>query len=291
MKFLQTSIRILKAVKTRPTRYFPLLVIAIIALFMLAYMHNYNIVYLMMFFIFSLAGASSIIGRFNLLDLKLTLLSQKRFFAQTPSSYTLQLFNPSASRTSYALEISDGTGSQNIDRLSPQHHSVVHLEISAPLRGVIPLPPIQLGSHFPLPHELLYREIDLPSSITVYPEPKGESLETLSSINRATTGEQDDFEGIRSYQKGDPLSLIHWASVAKGSDLMSKEFLYNERSHKLHFDFLTAGDNDESRLSQLTLWILECEQKGIPFIIQIAGEKMDSTKMSTDAILEILAKY
>ena len=289
MRFLQTSIRILKEIKTRPTRYFVLLVIAIVALFLLAYMHNYNIVYLMMFFTFSLAGASSLVGRFNLYELRVSLLSHERVFANIPSSYTLQILNP-APRTSYALELGTDLQKQNIGIIRSAQSKITALPCQMDKRGTSSLPQLKLESLFPLPHEVLFKKIDLHTSVTVYPEPKGESLEKFISRSRALVGEHDDFEGIRSYREGDPLSLIYWPSLAKGGDLMSKEFSFNEASRTLQFNFLSCAIDDESRLSQLTLWVLECEQKGIPYVIHLPKRVLDAAKMSSDEILETLAQ-
>lgn len=291
MRYLRTYIRILKQIKTRPTRYFPLLVLAIIALFLLAYMHNYNIVYLMMFFTFALAGASSLIGRFNLIDLELAFFSGERCFAKVQSHYAIRLSNPALSRSAYAVELHTGDEHHVVNILPPYADQIVRFDLTPLKRGTITLPAIELGSRFPLPHELLYREIDLRRTLTVYPEPKGMPLEAFTNKSRTFSGEQDDFDGIRNYRKGDPLSLIHWASIAKNSELMSKEFIYNEQNRKLYFDFRLCGDDDEARLSQLTLWILECERKAIPYLVKMPDQMIDSMKVPTDAILETLARF
>jgi hypothetical protein len=72
---------------------------------------------------------------------------------------------------------------------------------------------------------------------------------------------------------------------------MSKQFLFDEPSRKLRFDFMQCGGDDESRLSQLSLWVLECEKAALPFVITMPGAILDSRERGTDAILEILALY
>jgi uncharacterized protein (DUF58 family) len=290
MKYLNTFILILKVIKTRPTKYFILLVLAIVGLFFLAYMHNYNIVYLVMFFIFSLAGASSIIGRLNLYELEATVLHAQNFFANTPSEYTLSIQNP-AQRDSYALELTNHESSLIINELKSLHSKTVVLTCTPSKRGHFMLPPLQIGSHFPLPHEILFREIDLDQETIVYPEPKGESLENFSDKNRAFFGEHDDFEGIRPFREGESLSLIHWPSLAKGGGLMAKEFSLLEQSRHLHFYFSTCADSDESRLSQLCLWVLECQEKKINFTVHLPSITLNSTQRGHHEILRYLALY
>ena len=72
---------------------------------------------------------------------------------------------------------------------------------------------------------------------------------------------------------------------------MSKQFLQEEASRTLRFDFAQSGTDDESRLSQLTLWALECEKAGLPFIITMPGMTLESKQRGVDGILEILARY
>ncbi len=291
MRYFQTFIRILRDVQPRPTKYFILIVISIIGLFSLAYMHNYNIVYLMMFFVFSLAGASSIIGRLNLYELEASLLSTHRLFAHTESSYTLMISNPNPHRTSFALECSNSYTTENIDELAGLQKHTLTLSYIPNHRGKHSLPPLQINSLFPLPHEVLYKTLKIPNEVIVYPEPKGDSLQGAHSKHKAFFGEQEDFEGIKLYQEGDPLSRIYWPSLAKGEEIMSKEFNQLEKSRHLHFYFEKAGDDTESRLCQLCLWAKECQQKGIEYTLHLPNLSLDSRRRSYDEILSILALY
>ncbi len=290
MKFFQTFIPILRDIKTRPTKYFILLVLAIVGLFSLAYMHNYNIVYLMMFFIFSLAGASSIIGRLNLYDLKAEIVSAQNFFANKTTPYTIRISNPSE-RDSFALECSSLDSEAFIQELPALKSKTVTLTCTPLQRGRFRLPALRISSHFPLPHEILFKEIDFDSETIVYPEPKGEDLQSFTSRNRSFFGEHDDFDGIRPFREGEALSLIHWPSLAKGESLMAKEFVMLEKSRHLQFDFLSCSDNDEDRLSQLCLWALECQEKGIEYTMSFPNTDLDSRKRSHHEILQFLALY
>ncbi len=290
MKFFQTFIRILKDIQTRPTKYFILLVLGIVGLFFLAYMHNYNIVYLMMFFTFSLAGASSIIGRLNLYELKAEVLSAQNFFATRRAFYTLNILNPSE-RDSYALECTNLDSNAFIQELPALKNKTIALTCTPKMRGYFQLPSLQISSHFPLPHEVLFKKLVLDYKLLVYPEPKGEDLKSFTARNQSYFGEHDDFDGIRPFREGESLSLIHWPSLAKGDTLMAKEFVLLEKSKHLQFDFIQCSDSDENRLSQLCLWVLECHEKGISYTINFPNVALDSRKRSHHEILEFLALY
>jgi hypothetical protein len=79
--------------------------------------------------------------------------------------------------------------------------------------------------------------------------------------------------------------------LAKHDALMSKNFIYEDESKKLHFDFKTINGTDEEKLSQLTLWVIECEKQSFDFTIDLNGEILDSKKMSSNEILEAIATY
>jgi hypothetical protein len=287
---LKTFIRIVKQIKSRPNRYFALLTVTIIGLFSLAYIHNYNIVYLMMFFAFSLAAASSLIGRLNLDPVRATLLSCGRLFASAPSTCRIVLHN-TASRPLYAIACSNALSSRYLQRIEPEGNETVALTVRFEKRGDARMETVTLSSYFPLPHELFYKSLPLDKSLLIYPEPKGEPLAHFCERSRAFIGERDEFEGLRPYQHGDHLSLVHWPSLAIGVGMASKIFSHTAESTALHFDFHTAANDDESRLSQLTLWVLECEKQAIDYTIDMPKKRLDSKKMTTDEILTHLARF
>lgn len=290
MKSLRTYISILKSVKNRPTKYFLYLVLIIVALFMQAYMHNYNIVYIMMFFLVGIAGASSLYGVFNLYHIKILLLSHERFFASEPSFYTLSVINNSTS-SAYDLSITSHNQTKNIKSLNAHTSTSLQLNADFPQRGRSRLPDIKLSSLFPLPHELKYKEIALNETLFVYAQPKGLSLFSIYNKNASLNGEMDEFDGLKEFQQGESISSIHWASLAKDERLKSKTFLYEDEQKTLHFSFEVLQGDVESRLSQLTLWVLECEKHHLLFKLEINSQLLDSKEQSIDEILTTIAAY
>jgi hypothetical protein len=150
---------------------------------------------------------------------------------------------------------------------------------------------VQCDSGFPLPHQIFYKVFDIDKTFVVYPEPKGESIDAFIAKNRSLYGDKDDFEGIKTYESSDRLSQVYWPSLAKGDALMSKVFSHTNEATVLHFDFITCGTNDEQRLSQLCLWVLECEQRSYAYSISIGQKTLNSKKMDTDEILSYLGQY
>ncbi len=274
----------------RITSYFWLLVLLICGLFLQAYMHNFNIVYITLFFLVGFGIVSEVMGRMNLSRLEAGLLSKERCFANRDCTYRVRLSNPSEA-PSYAVSVGNGHGGSAPKRIGAGEAVTVPLGMRFPHRGESPLPPTELSSFYPLPHLRFGRRFRLQEHVIVYPEPRGEPLETLLARHRAPAGEREDFDGVRRYESGDTASLIYWPSVARGENVMSKKFLLEEERRKLRFDFRECGADDEARLSQLTLWTLECEKRGLAFSIAMPDALLESGKEGIDAILETLARY
>lgn len=290
MKSLKNYISILKSVKNRPTKFFIYLVIAIVTLFLQAYMHNYNIVYLMIFFLVGIAGASSIFGVLNLYNIKAKLLSYDRFFANLDANYKLSIINESDNKA-YDINIKSAQEVKYINSIEPHNSVNISLKHTFLKRGEANLPKIKIYSLFPLPHELKYKFVQIQKNIIVYAQPKGVSLFKIHRKNSSLIGELDEFEGLKHFNQGDNISYIHWPSLAKNETLKSKSFIFEDENKKLRFDFKTMKGNDEQKLSQLTLWVLECEKHALKFTLNFNGKTLDSKETSINEILQTISQY
>jgi len=244
----------------------------------------------MMFFLVAIAGASSIFGMLNLYYVQVKLLSYARFFAGTVSTYKILVTNES-DNPAYDISITSNEQTQHIKAIEPHYAQTISLEVKFNKRGEEELQKIKIHSLFPLPHELKYKYIEMDKKVVVYAKPSGMPLLKFYSKNNSINGEIDEFEGIKKFSQGDNLSYIHWASLAKNDSLMSKNFIYEDETKKLRFNFKTMSGDDEDKLSQLTLWVIECEEHSFDFSIDLESTILDSKKMSTNEILEAIAKY
>ena len=290
MRFLKRSRRTNSRTTARITPYFWLLVVIICGLFLQAYMHNFNIVYITLFFLVGFGLVAEFMGRMNLSRLGVRLLSRERLFANRSALYRLQILNESSS-PSYAVNVGNGISGDTLNRIGAHESAIATLKCRFGERGVQRFPDTQLESFYPLPHLRFGKRFEVGDEVLVYPEPKGRPLQELLARNRSLAGERDDFDGVRRYESGDAASLIYWPSVAKGDQVMSKQFILEEPGEKLRFDFLESGNDDEERLSQLTLWVLECEKAGLAFSIVLPAAVLQSQREGIDGILETLARY
>lgn len=290
MPSLKTFISIHKSVKVRPTKQFFLLLFGIISLFAQAYMHNYNIVYIMMFFLVSVAGTSTYFGMKNLHPLEVAFASQERCFAFEKGVFSVAITNKS-DYALYDLDFSYQTQHHKISRLEANQRVHLHFELLAKSRGHEQIDFISVSSLFPLSHEIKSRNFLLNKELLIYPKPEGVSLFDSLGMHDAAEGDMGDFKALERFEQGESLSRVNWASLAKSETLMKKEFSYESKQKSLYFDFERLGGETESRLSQLTLWILECESHDFAFTLSLSKRLYDSKVEGVDGVLSLLALY
>jgi len=270
MKFSEQFYKI----KVKNSKKFYYIILFIIVLFMASYMHNNNISYIVMFFLFSISFVSLIKGRMNLKNISLKLIYYEPPFANRKFKTKIEVKGKG-----YDIHIEDKI---TIPYLKGKE--IVELQFFSPKRGYFKIEKIEVYSYYPLGIAKFYREFYFNKQIIIHPEPKGKSLENY--FFQSLSGSKDDFDGLKRYEKGDSLASIHWPSFAKGEEL-SKKFINLNESKELLFDYNKIEGDKESRLSQITLWILEAEKKGYKYKV-ILDREIEGNR---DEILKQLALF
>jgi len=289
MRFLRTFIQTHRRVRQRATRYSLLVVLMLFGLFLEAYMHNFNLVYITLFFVFAIAFSAGPLGTRNIGKLEAEFEHSGRLFANQEGKLFFRIINQSSS-PAWAITLHCDDSSVNVGRVDANATKSVSLVITPQKRGEYSATESYLQSYFPLStvRFLLYIP-QLPKAL-VYPEPKGVSLRSFLHTQKMHFGEEKDFDGLASYSGSESLSRIHWPSVAKGEPAV-KTFVHEQSTQELAFDFYRVGKSDEERLSQLTLWVLACEKLHQSFTIKMPNKLLKSKKEGIDVILEHLARY
>lgn len=258
-------------------------------LFLEAYMHDFNLVYITLFFVFSVAFSAGPLGVLNLGQLKATFNPSSRLFARQQGAISLRIENPAKS-SAWAIALYSEETSVEIGEIKAKSSMVVHLDYLPKKRGRFYFENCYLQSSYPFATARLTLPIQERYEGIIYPEPKGKSLASFLAQEQSYFGEDKEFDGLQSYDGTQKLSAIHWPSLAKGQ-LSVKRFSKEIQSPNLVFDFFKAGKDDETRLSQLCLWVLTCETQHLPFSIQLPKQRLDSRKEGIDDILGKLAQY
>jgi uncharacterized protein (DUF58 family) len=164
-------------------------------------------------------------------------------------------------------------------------------------------PRVRLSTRFPLGLFRAWSWWQPDSRALVYPFPEQDAppLPMLGRPSPDGTGSagSDDFGGVRSYQPGDPLRLLAWRQIARldpalGGQLVTKHFEGGTIDELvLDFDALPSGLDVELRLARMARWVLEAEQRALPYAFRLGRTHLD-TGLGTAhqaACLRALALY
>ncbi|MDQ1919427.1 DUF58 domain-containing protein [Massilia pseudoviolaceinigra] len=165
--------------------------------------------------------------------------------------------------------------------------SAVVLSAPSTERGWLAAPRIRLSTRFPLGllRAWSYWQPDLNALVYPFPEENGPPL-PISGVESADGhghAGHDDFAGIRSYQPGDPMRHMAWRQIARldpadGGQLVTKHFEGGAVDELvLDFNALPSIMNLELRLSRMTRWVLDAEQRALPYAFRIGATDFEAS--------------
>ncbi len=140
--------------------------------------------------------------------------------------------------------------------------------------------------------------VDLDFTFLVYPRPVECDLDWLLS-NQQTSGNttitrgNDDFHGLREYQRGDSLKHVAWKHFARGQGMFTKEYSSNiDKKIWLRWDMFSDMGTEE-RLSRLCYCVLKLDTAGVDYGLELPGVRLAPAKGSAHyaKMLETLALY
>ena len=233
-----------------------------------------NLAFILTFLLAAAAMASMLYGYRNLSGLSVGVGKMNPVFAGDQALFELRLSNPAA-LPRYAIELKlKGAEPVRLD-LPAEGNVPAILRVQAEKRGWLDLDTVTVSTAFPLGIFHAWSPINLKYRILVYPRPAQERLPFPRSeggqVDARPRNSSDDFHGFRAYQAGDPFKHIHWKSLAKGRDPQIKQYAGSE-TEVLHLNWAdTKGMDTEARLSRLCRWILDAEQAGMRYALNLPG--------------------
>lgn len=170
-------------------------------------------------------------------------------------------------------------------------------------RGWMRPPRVRLSTRFPLGLFRAWSWWQPDSRALVYPFPEQDApplpmLGRPSPDGAGSTG-SDDFAGVRSYQPGDPMRYLAWRQIARldpelGGQLVTKHFEGGTVDELvLDFDALPPRLDVELRLARMARWVLEAEQRALPYAFRLGRIRYDTAlgEAHQAACLRALALY
>ncbi len=153
------------------------------------------------------------------------------------------------------------------------------IPLDAPDRGRLQLPRLRVFTTYPLGLFQAWANIRVDMTCVVYPAPEqGEvpppvQMDALGAATGRGTG-HDDFAGLRRYQPGDSARHVAWKALARGQELLTKQFTGQGGGELwLRWNDLPAALRTEARLSRMTRWVLDAGREGVAFGLDIPGAR------------------
>lgn len=171
-------------------------------------------------------------------------------------------------------------------------------------RGWQTVPTLTAETRYPLGTFRVWTVMRPAAQALIYPAPEDHAPPLppgepraggASSAARQATGE---FDGVRSYRRGDPQKLIVWKKVAKSDTLVSRDAQQAQR-FELWLDVARAGSFSQSagtveqRLSRLCAWVLQADKLGLDYGLRLGDMEVSPSagEAHRRACLQALALY
>jgi uncharacterized protein (DUF58 family) len=250
-------------------------------------------------FLLAALGINSILHTFrNLVRLKIAPGRVQPVFAGNQAQFGVVLDNGGGVNR-YSIGIRRGKDAPVYTDVPARQATTITVPIPAPQRGLLYPGRLTLFTHYPLGLCYAWAYADLDVKCLVYPRPEtGRVALPPASASRGTGTTQgageDDFAGLRSFRTGDPPRHVAWKAVARGQELLTKQFSgLADAELWLDWDLLPPGLGVEARLSRLTRWVLDAHAAALSFGMRIPGVKLPPAPgdAQRDRCLEVLALF
>jgi uncharacterized protein (DUF58 family) len=208
-------------------------------------------------------------------------------------------FENTDSRTRSTLRICHGDSAASEFQLAPAEVATVQVVFQAGRRGRARIERLKLWTCAPLGLFQAWSWLYLPLEVIVYPAPAGSRVlpprhgRTQAGQRRHLDHGEEEWVWLRAFQETDSPRSVAWKAYARGAPLMVAQYQsLAGREPLLDYDRL-PGLTLEQRLSQLTLWVLECERLGEHYGLRLPSLSVPTGHGSAQrrVCLEALAQY
>ena len=275
-----------------PTRYGFFFVVSLLAMLASSINYDLSLGFVLTFFL-SAAGMVAMLHTFrNQVHLTLRPLKALPVFAGESAAFDLLLVNRKnferasiwlrIARVPGAAAVAQGAGSMVATDVPPNQAACATLRIPATQRGWLRLPRLTVETRYPLGllRAWSYWQPGMPCLVYPLPASAGRAFppapEGSGDGAPAGTG-TDDFAGLREHQTSDSPHHIAWKASAlaleTGGPLLTKHF-YGTAANDLILDINTLPNHwgIETKLSQLTRWVLDAEAAKLGYLLNLGGE-------------------
>jgi uncharacterized protein (DUF58 family) len=249
-----------------PTVWGMLYAVMLVLLLIGSINYSLSLGYFVTFLLASLGHTAMLHTWRNLVHLQISILHTKPVFAGDNALVSINI-SDTKNRARYAIVAQIEKNSVSNENVAANQSQVFSLPFITTKRGYCALPRVTLYTEFPLSlfHAWAYAALSL--QVLVYPRPSGQQAlpaqlvdATNVGINHSSRGD-DDFDGHKTYQFGDPPSRVDWKASSRGIGLYTKIYS-GEGASDLWLDFALLDGELETRISQLAQWVVDAHAAG-----------------------------
>ncbi len=259
--------------------------------------YNNNMAFLLCFLLIGLGVSAKIHTFRNLLGLEVEMDNAPAVFAGGEAIFPLRLHNGER-RQRVGLEVIHPSDDIQAVDVPAGGEATASLAVAAPRRGRLKAGEFRIRSRYPTGLVTAWSWLSLEAEALVYPAPEAGEVPLPVSAGATHGGQRtvdgdDDFHSLRRYQPGDSLRQVAWHTVARGQELQTKRFAGIAGG----ILWLRWADTDglaaEHRLSRLCRWILDAEEAGIRYGLELPGLhlKPDHGRTHRNRCLSALALF
>ena len=260
-----------------PTRAGWMLASTLIVLLIGSINYQLNLGYLLTFLLAGSAAAGMVVCHGTLRGLRLHLLPPQPLFAGGLATLDVKLVNARRTpRHAIGVALLD-TDHWSWADVPAQGEATVQVSFKPARRGLHRVPTLTAETRFPLGTFRVWTVWRPAAQVLVWPAPEPMPPALPPGEPRSGAGlaggarASGEFDGVRAYQRGDPMKLIVWKKFAKSDELVSRDTLHMQRQ-ELWLDFAHIGGLDvEGRLSRLAAWVLLADEQGLDYGLRLPG--------------------
>lgn len=283
-----------------PTRGGIIFAIALLAMLLSAINYTLALGHALVFLLVGL-GLNGMVHTFrNLYGLVITPGRCNPVFAGEVARFSLTLDNDRPNPR-LALEFEAEPDNVVIATVHNQKSAKINIPLTTRQRGWLPLPRVKLATRYPLGLFVAWSYLNPAMRCLVYPKPILTHLPppstTPSPGEYRGNGGQEDFAGFRDRQPADSLRHVAWKLSARDTadrPLLVKQFAGGaQHQRQLDWALTDPALPVETRISQLTGWVLQADAESSPYGLLLPGQRIepDQGKRHRERCLETLATF
>lgn len=266
-----------------PTRWGLLFGVMVFLLLLGSINYTLSLGYYLTFLLASLGVVAMFHTWLNFAHLKVEVLGSQPAFAGESAQIPLKITDDK-NRTRYSIAAQfESNETVFADILAHQHHTL-NVPINTQTRGWHRLPKLVLHTEFPLGLFHAWSVIRHPQLIMVYAKPSEINNLTAKSISAGNDKPHsnqvgdDEFNGHKSFQQGDPPSRLDWKASSRGVGLLTKRYSGNIQA-VLWLDWAdTSGLVFEDRISLLTKAVIDNQNNGLNYGLKLPTITLDPSR-------------